>query len=188
MKRPTNTEDPHSSFSQTITRLLIIFGVSLLLLLLWSTPVALAKVQFLQEADQWVYQSQQKLTDAMSNHWTVTVIKPMGQDSQGVYLWVTTQANSVYLDAAQPLAIETNLGQKLSAPNLTQQHFVGELPAPNVGKYSIHTLFPYIQDAKSLQLQIPTKTENPVSLSIPSDVLEEWLNVGTCKGLICVSP
>jgi hypothetical protein len=139
----------------------------------------------LKEVDQWVYQSQQTLTDTMGNQWEVTVLKPMEQDSEVISLWLTTQANNVYLDAAQPLVIETNLGQKLSAPNLTQRHFIGELPAPNVNQYDIHTLFPYIQDAQSLQLQLPTKTENPVRILTPSNVLEEWFNVGTCKGLVC---
>ncbi|MBE9070970.1 DUF3122 domain-containing protein [Leptolyngbya cf. ectocarpi LEGE 11479] len=185
MKRPISS-DHHPSFVQTVTKLLAILGLILLLMLLWSAPVAIANVQFLKEADQWVYQSQQTLTDTIGNHWEVTALKPMAQDSEDVYLWLTTQSDSVYLDAAQPLIIETDLGQKLSVPNLTQRHFMGELPAPNVSQYDIHTLIPYIQDVQSLQLQLPTKTENPVRLSIPPNVLEEWLIIGTCKGLICV--
>lgn len=184
MKRPISS-DERPGFTQRVIKLFAILGFTLLLMLLWSSPVALAKVQFLQEADRWVYQSQQTLTDTMGNHWDATVIRPMEQDSEGIYLWLTTQASSVYLDAGQPLIIKTNLGQKLSAPNFTQHHFIGALPAPNVSQYDIHTLFPSIQDAQSLQLQLPTKTENPVRLTIPPHVLEEWLNVGTCKGLIC---
>ncbi|MFG6100105.1 DUF3122 domain-containing protein [Leptothoe sp. ISB3NOV94-8A] len=185
MKHPISSDHHHPSFTQTVTKLFVILGLTLLLMLLWSAPVALAKVQFLKEADQWVYHSQQSLTDTIGNRWDATVLKSMEQDNAGVYLWLTTQSNSVYLDAGQPLVVETNLGQKLSAPNLTQQHFMGTLPAPNVGQYDILTLFASIQDAESLQLQLPTKTESPVRLSIPADVLEEWLNVGTCKGLIC---
>ena len=185
MKHPISS-DHHPSFTQTVKKLLVILGLTLLLMLLWSTPVALAKVQFSKQANQWVYQSQQTLTDTVGNRWDATVLKPMEQNSEDVYLWLTTEANSVYLDAGQPLAIETNLGQKLSVPNVTQQHFMGALPAPNIGQYDIHQLFSLIQNAQSLELQLPTKTENPVKLPIPSNVLEEWLNVGTCKGLICL--
>ena len=47
-------------------------------------------------------------------------------------------------------------------------------------------LLPYIKDAKSLQLQLPTKTVDSVNLLIPNDVLEEWLTIEACKGLICL--
>ncbi|MBT9315925.1 DUF3122 domain-containing protein [Leptothoe spongobia] len=79
MKRPISS-DHHPSFAQTVTKLLVILGLTLLLMLLWSAPVALARVQFLQAADQWSYQSQQTLTDTIGNRWEVTALKPMAQD------------------------------------------------------------------------------------------------------------
>ncbi|MEM9265117.1 MAG: DUF3122 domain-containing protein [Cyanobacteria bacterium P01_F01_bin.13] len=185
MKRSMNS-DSHPSLSQIITKFFFILGLTLLLIVLWSAPVALAKVQFLKEADRWIYQSQQMLTDTQGNLWEITVLKPMEQDSKGVYLWLTTQANEIYLDAAQPLIVKTNSGQKLSAPNLTQQYFVGELPDPQVGRYDIEMLLANIKDKQSLQLELSTKTNTPISLVIPAKVLDEWLNVGTCEYLICM--
>lgn len=57
MKQPINT-NLQPGFSQTITKLFVILGLTVLLMLLWSTPVALARVQFSEKASQWVYQSQ----------------------------------------------------------------------------------------------------------------------------------
>ena len=184
MKRPVSP-DSHPSFSHTITKLLVILGLTLLLMVLWSAPVALAKVQFLKEADRWVYQSQHTLTDTQGNSWDVTVLKPMESDSNGVYLWLTTEADGIYLDAARPLVAKTQSGQKLTAPNLTREYFMGALPDPNVGRYSIETLLPHLKHEQSLQLQLTTQTESPINLVIPADTLDEWLNVGTCQYLIC---
>lgn len=187
MKHPSSSEhDP--SFTQTVIKLLTILGLTLLLMLLWSTPVALAKVQFLKEADQWIYQSQQTLTDTMGNRWDVTVIKPIEQNSQGVFLWLTTQADNIRLDSTQPLIVKTNSGQKLSASNLTRQHFIGELPAPNMAQYDIRPLLPSLQETYSLELQLSTKTMDQVNILVPHDLLDEWLNVGTCQNLICAGP
>ena len=184
MKRPISS-DHHHSFVQAVIKLLVMLGLTILLVLLWSAPVALAKVQFLKEADQWVYQSQQTLTDKMGNRWEITVLKSMEQPREGVYLWLSTQADSIHLDATQPLIVETNSGQELSAANLTRQHFIGELPASNIVQYDIGSLMPYLKDTYSLKLQLSTKTRDNVNLSIPHDVLEEWLTVGTCQSLIC---
>ncbi|ESA33877.1 orf8 unidentified orf in hydrogenase protein cluster [Leptolyngbya sp. Heron Island J] len=166
-------------------KLVVMLGLTLLLVLLWSAPVALAKVQFLKEADQWVYQSQQTLTDTMGNSWEITALKPMEQPRAGVYLWLTTQTDSIHLDATQPLIVKTNSGEELSASNLTRQHFIGDLPASNIAQYDIRPLLPYLQDTHSLKLQLSTKTRDDVNILIPHDVLEEWLNVGTCQSLIC---
>ena len=184
MKRPASSKF-RPEVSQAIAKLLAILGLALLLMLLWSTPVALAKVQFSKEADQWIYQSQQMLTDTEGNIWEITAVKPMEPDSSGVYLWLTTQANDIQLDAAQPLLVKTNAGQTLTAPNLTQQYFIGELPEPNIGQYNIKTLLPNIKSEPSLQLELSTKTNKSVRLLVPTEVLEEWLNVGTCEYLIC---
>ena len=182
MKRSANT---HPSLSQAIAKLLLVLGLTLLLMVLWTAPVALAEVQFLKEADQWVYQSQQSLPDVSGNPCQVTVLKPMEQGKQGVFLWLTTQADDIELDAAQPLTLETQSGQKLSAPNLTQQYFIGALPAANVGQYDIQMLLPDLKDVSSLELTLPTKTVDAVKLLIPHDVLEEWLHVGACQYLVC---
>lgn len=184
MKQPISP-DSRPSLSQTIAKFLLVLGLTLLLMVLWAAPVALAKVQFLKEADQWVYQSQQILPDTDGELWQVTVLKPMEQGSQGVYLWLTTETKNVQLDAAKPLILETKSGETLQAPNLTQQYFMGELPAANVGQYDIQMLLPDLTDVYSLELKLPTKTADAVHLLISNDVLAEWLNVGTCQGLIC---
>ena len=184
MKRPASSPIK-PSVSKTIIKLLVMLGLSVLLVVLWSAPVALAKVQFSKEADQWIYRSQQVLTDTNGNIWEVTALKPMESDSHGFYLWLTTQASDIQLDAVQPLVVKTDSGQRLRAPNLTQQYFIGELPEPNISQYNIESLLPQIKAETSLQLQLPTKTNEAVNLLIPTEVLEEWLNVGTCEYLIC---
>lgn len=182
MKRPTS---PEKRSSQLMVKLLVILVLTLMLMGLWAAPVALAKVQFLKEADRWLYQSQQVLTDTRGYPWDVTLLKPMEKEKQGIFLWFATQSDSVQLDAAQPLGIETGSGKQLSASNLTPQYFMGELPDPNVGQYDIAPVLPQLQQETSLTLKLPTQTGESVTLLVPTDVLDEWLNVGTCEYLIC---
>lgn len=182
MKRPISSDERSSP---TLVKLLIILCLTLLLMGLWAAPVALAKTQFLKEADRWIYQSQQALIDSDGQAWDATLLKPMEEEKEGVFLWLTAQSDNIELDAAQPLGIEASSGQQLSAPNLTSQYFVGELPAPNVGQYDIAAVLSQLQRETSVTLRLPTKSEAAVTLSVPTEVLEEWLNVGTCEYLIC---
>ena len=171
--------------AKNLAKLVLIIGLSLLLVGGWCTPVALAKVQFLKRADQWVYQAQHVLIDTDNHIWEVSALKPMEKGSRGVYLQLVTQSQSIHLDASQPLILNTASGTQLSAPNMTRQYFIGALPEPNVGHYDIQALLPQLKDEHSLQLQLPTQQATPVTLSISSDILEEWITVGACQYLIC---
>ena len=148
----------------------------------------MADVHFLKEADQWVYQAQKILPDTDGNLWEVTALKQMGEGYRRVYLRLMTQSQTVQLDAAQPLLVETESGQHLTAPNQTRYYFNGMLLEPNIGQYDIQVLLPQIKGERSLQLQLPTQEDSPIILLIASDVLDEWMTVGTCEYLICTTP
>ncbi|MEM7770271.1 MAG: DUF3122 domain-containing protein [Cyanobacteria bacterium P01_A01_bin.37] len=174
----------HHRFSKTLAKILLILGLVLLLFGWWS-PVASATLHFSKEANQWVYQAQHVLSDADGSLWEVTVLKPMKEDPQGISLWLITQSSSIHLDPLTALTLTTDSGKQFTAPNITRKHFIGELPAQHMGHYDIQALLPDLKDGRSLQLQIPTQSETPITLEISSDVLDEWIDVGTCAYLLC---
>ncbi|MEM8808507.1 MAG: DUF3122 domain-containing protein, partial [Cyanobacteria bacterium P01_G01_bin.38] len=99
-----------------------------------------------------------------------------------------TPSQRIYLDAARPLVLNTASGKQFTAPNRTRQYFIGALPEPNVGQYDIQALLPQLKDERTLQLQLPTQGETPITLFVSSKVLDEWIAVGACQYLICTIP
>lgn len=171
--------------SKTLAKLALILGLAVLLMGWWATPTALGDVQFFKEADQWLYQSRQTLEDTTGNQWDVAALKQMDEGEQGFYLQVMTSSPQVQLDAAQSLRLTTAAGEWLKAPNLTRQKFIGALPPANIGQYDLRNLLPKLKEVPSLTLKLPTKGEEPITLFIPADVLDEWVSVGSCGFLIC---
>ncbi|WP_038019296.1 DUF3122 domain-containing protein [Synechococcus sp. PCC 7335] len=165
-------------------KLALLLALILVLIGWFATPVAVAEVSFLKEANQWIYQSQVELLDEYNHAWEVTALKQMEGD-RGFYLRLVTVSPSVQLDAVQPLVVTTDTGEQFSVPNVTRQQFMGALPDPNVGQYDIQSLLYKAKKARSLQLQLPTRAGSPIVLSVPSDALEEWSIVGTCEYLVC---
>lgn len=49
--------------SKLLAKIALVLGLTLLLMGWWTAPAALGKVQFLKEADQWIYQAEQTLPD-----------------------------------------------------------------------------------------------------------------------------
>ena len=148
-------------------------------------PTHLIELTFQKEADLWVYQAQDQLSDMDGRLWDVKVAKSMEPGIEGVYLWLITRSPQVQLDAAQPLQLILNSAQQLKATNVTAQFFRGELPAHNLGQYDIQAVLPQLEQARSLQLQIPTTNDQPITLSVPSETVSEWATVGGCNYLLC---
>ena len=73
----------------------------------------------------------------------------MDEDSHGFYVREKTQS-LVQLDAAAPLTIKSALGEYFSAPNVTPQQFIGDLPVSNVGEYDTQLLLPQLKKTPAL--------------------------------------
>ena len=91
--------------SKLLAKIALVLGLALLLMGWWATPAALGEVEFLKEADQWIYQAEQTLPDTGGTQWAIAAFKPMDEDSHRFYVRVTTQSPVVQLDAVAPLAI-----------------------------------------------------------------------------------
>ncbi|MEO0770060.1 MAG: DUF3122 domain-containing protein [Cyanobacteria bacterium J06649_4] len=182
--------------SKALAKLALILGLTLLLGW-WTTPAAGADINFLKEADQWVYQSQQVLLDTDRNAWEVRALKQMEEGNKNVYLRVTAQSThpvdslfesgpTAALDAVAPLVLTTSSGESLTATNVTRQQFVGALPEPSVGQYDVRSLLPQLRMAQTVQLHLPTREENrSITINVSSEALEEWLTVGACDYIMC---
>lgn len=185
--------------SKTLAKLALIIGL-ILLVGWWTTPSAAAEIQFLKEADQWVYQSEQILLDTQGNPWEVTAFKQMDEGDKGFYLRVEAVAQSpagalfdsaavepvAELDAIAPSTITTDSGETATATNITPQQFIGALPEPDIGQYDVRSLLPQIKTARSLRLYLPTKVgDRPITIGVSSETLDEWLTVGSCDYIMC---
>ncbi|MGB7088272.1 MAG: hypothetical protein WBD47_22135 [Phormidesmis sp.] len=65
---------PPHRLSKTLAKIALLLGLALLIMGWYASPV-LAKIDYLKEADQWVYQSQEVLSDTSGTPWEVTAIK-----------------------------------------------------------------------------------------------------------------
>ncbi|MEN8447402.1 MAG: DUF3122 domain-containing protein [Cyanobacteria bacterium J06555_13] len=188
MVRPT----PPYRLSKTLAKVALLLGLAILIMGWYARP-ALAAIEYLKEADQWIYQAQEMLLDTADTPWEVTVVKPMDEGNKGVSLQLVTQSPTVQLDAAAPLILTTNLGKQLTAPNITPQQFIGSLPDVNVAQYDIQPLLPQLKEMHfssaasepTLQLELATKKNGAITLMIPSEVIEEWTTVGSCDYIMC---
>lgn len=179
---------PPHRLSKVVAKFALILGLAILIMGGYA-GTARADVTHLKEADQWIYQSQTVLSDESGFDWQVTALKLMnGQmdgTDRGLLLRLANTSENIQLDAVKPLVITTQIGKPLAATNVTRQQYIGDLPDPNVGQYDIQPLLAKLGETNSIQLQIPTRQNRPIALSIPTDVLEEWTTVGRCSYLIC---
>ncbi|MEG4294935.1 DUF3122 domain-containing protein [Microcoleus sp. C2C3] len=83
---------------------------------------------------------------------------------------------------AQPLTLTDSLGKTLTATEASSDILTeSALPEPNVGQYDLQPLLPQLQVEIPLKLSLPTIGGEPVSLSVPPSLVEEWQAVGSYK-------
>lgn len=68
------------------------------------------------------------------------------------------------------LEIETAAGKLL----LASDAYALTTPAPNVGEYELTDVLPKLTTTDALKLHVPVKSEQPLILNIPNNVVTEW--------------
>ncbi len=171
-------------FGKSIQTILIGLAICFCLLLGLGQNPTIAAIRELEEAPgQMVYQSRQTLTDQHGNNWQAIAFKRISPDNQTSFdLRLVGFPGVTKIDRSQPLTLTDSLGKTLTATEDSSDIFTeSAVPEPNVGQYDLQPLLPQLQAEIPLKLSLPTIDGEPVSLSVPSSLVEEWQAVGSYK-------
>jgi Protein of unknown function (DUF3122) len=124
---------------------------------------------------QFLYRSQQRLSDRMGNTWQVIFFKQAQQNQPTlISLRLAGLPGAAEVNHPLPLTITTASGRTLSAADV----FFSEAPAPTIAQYDMRELIAHLS-AEPLRLTIPALDQIAIDLDVPSTVVEEWLEVIT---------
>ncbi len=171
-------------FGKSIQTILIGLAIWFCLLVGLCQSPTIAAIRELEEAPgQMVYQSRQTLIDQHGHNWQAIAFKRISPDHQTSFdLRLVGFPGVVKIDRTQPLTLTDSLGKTLTATEASSDIFTeSALPEPNVGQYDLQPLLPQLQAEIPLKLSLPTIDGEPVSLSVPPSLVEEWQAVGSYK-------
>jgi hypothetical protein len=156
-------------FRRFFTSIILVLGLFSLLLTLPVNP-AWATVRNLEEKPgQMLYQSRQTLLDNQGNTWQVVLFKRVKSDQSTVTnLRLVGFPERDRFQHPAPLIVAT------SPQNLTELRdvFATESPEENVGQYDLAPVLGQLAMNNFWQLQLPL--ENPVTITVPYYVQQEW--------------
>ncbi len=142
----------------------------------FSKP-AIAAIRQLEEAPgQMLYQSRQILNDQQGNSWQAIAFKRIRANGDQTFnLRLVGFPGIVTIDRSLPLTLTNSLGQVFMASDASQKIFTDtNAPESHVGQYDLQPILSQLQPELSWQLDLPTQSSEPVTLSIGSSVIQEW--------------
>lgn len=163
---------------RTVSLLMItaLIGLSLLCGLV-SAPPAIADIRQFQAAPgHFLYQSRQTLWDGHKHSWQAIAFQRSQPDANfRIYLRLVAFPGTADIDRSQPLVLTNSLGETLEAADTSSQIFTdASSPQPNVGQYDLQPILDQLRVEMSWRLYIPTHQGEPVTLFVPSTVVQEW--------------
>ena len=160
------------SLFATITLL----GVCLLSGLCYSPPADAAIRQLEEAPGQLVYQSRATLPDQHGNTWQAITFKRIRPDGSTVLaLRLVGFPGIAEIDREQPLTLTNSLGKTLTAADASQKIFTdATAPEANVGQYDLAPIVSALTAVIPWQLSLPTLDGEPVELSVPPTLIQEW--------------
>lgn len=166
-----------SLLTVSLSTVTVLVGLTLLLPCLFSPPPALAAIRQFEEASgQVLYQSRETLWDGHRHSWQAIAFQ-RSQPNEGfhVYLRLVAFPGTADIDRSQPLVLTNSLGEILKAADTSSQIFTDASSAqPNVSQYDLQPILNQLRAEMSWHLQIPSNQGEPVTLFVPSVVVEEW--------------
>lgn len=163
---------------RTVSLLVVTALIGLTLLCcLFSAPPAIADIRQFEEAPgQVLYQSRQTLWDGHRHSWQAIAFQRSQPDADfHVYLRLVAFPGTADIDRSQPLVLTNSLGETLEAADTSSQIFTNaSSPQPNVGQYDLQPILDQLRAEMSWRLYIPAHQGEPVTLFVPSTVVEEW--------------
>ncbi|OUL23923.1 hypothetical protein BV378_20000 [Nostoc sp. RF31YmG] len=117
------------------------------------------------------YHSQVSIKDEFGYAWQVLLFKQnYNNPVKDLRLRVVGFPGVAEIAHPQPLEIETAAGKLLSASDA----YALTAPAPNVGEYNLTNVLAKLPTTDALKLHVPVKSEKPLVLNIPNNVVTEW--------------
>lgn len=155
--------------------------VTVLLALLWigvmPAPTYGKILQQQEGPHQILYQSRQTLKDTTGTSWQAIAFKRIQPDGDiSLSLRLVGFPGAVALHHPQSLTIVTSLGQKFTAPDITDRIFTSE-DISNVGQYDLQTVIADLRPEIPIKLSLGTQENATVEVFVPSPVIQEWVTV-----------
>lgn len=144
---------------------------------LFYSPPADAAIRQLEEAPgQFVYQSRATLPDQHSNTWQAIAFKRIRPDDSTVLaLRLVGFPGIAEIDRERPLTLTNSLGKTLTAEDASQKIFTdATAPEANVDQYDLAPIVSALTAVVPWQLSLPTLDGEPVKLSVPPTLIQEW--------------
>ncbi len=148
-----------------------------LLCCLFSAPPALAEIrQFHETPGHLLYQSRQTLWDGHKHSWQAIAFQRSQPDANfRIYLRLVAFPGTADIDRSRPLLLTNSLGETLEAIDTSSQIFTdASSPQPHVGQYDLQPILDQLRAEMSWRLSIPSSQGEPVTLFVPSMVVQEW--------------
>lgn len=156
-----------------------LLGLTVLCVLLHAPP-ALAAIRQLEEAPgQVVYQSRQALVDQTGDRWQAIAFNRIRPDgSTSFYLRLVGFPGKAEIDRDRPLTLTDSLGNAFSAADASGEIFTDAAsPEPNVGQYDLQPVVASLPSAIPMQLSLPMRNQDEVSLALSPALIQEWKTV-----------
>ncbi|MEA5599186.1 DUF3122 domain-containing protein [Rivularia sp. UHCC 0363] len=145
--------------------------------IIFQASPASAAIRSLEEAPgQLVYQSRQPLKDQHGNTWQAIAFKRIRPDGSTVLaLRLVGFPGIAEINRERPLTLTNSLGKTLTAEDASQKIFTdAAAPEANVGQYDLAPIVSALTAVIPWQLSLPTLDGEPVELSVPPTLVQEW--------------
>ena len=142
-------------------------------------PAQATILQIEEAPGQLLYQARQTLKDQHGMTWQTVAFKRIRPDGQTSFeLRLVGFPGAVEIDRTQPLHLSNSLGKQWTADDTTSRLFRTPTEQPStVGQYDLQPLLPNLRAELPLKLTVPTIAADPIRLSVPSSLVQEWQTV-----------
>ena len=157
-----------------ITLLAVIFGLNGII-----PQPAKAEISKLQEdKSQVVYQSRQKLFDRYDQTWQAIAFKRIEGDSANHFkIRLSGFPGAAEIVHPHPLIITTPTGETFQAKDVSEEAFVDEAPAGNIGQYDFEPIISKLPTELEVIFSLPTADEKEIQLAVYPLSIQEWKKV-----------
>ncbi|NBD18269.1 MAG: DUF3122 domain-containing protein [Cyanobacteria bacterium] len=161
----------------------LILGITLIAVVLglngiFSQP-AHAEIRKLQEDEnQVVYQSRQKLFDRYDQTWQAIAFKRITADGANPFtIRLSGFPGTTEIAHSQPLTVRTPTGETFYAEDISEEAFVDQAPAGNIGQYDLESIISQLPTELEIIFSLPTQDEKQIQLAVSPLSIQEWKTV-----------
>jgi hypothetical protein len=161
----------------------LILGVMVIVVVLAGSGMvsqpANADIQRLQEDEnQVVYQSRQKLFDRYDHTWQAIAFKRIKPDGENHFkIRLSGFPGRTEIAHFQPLNVKVPTGETFYAEDISQEAFVDEAPAGNIGQYDFESIISQLPTALEVVFSVPTKEGKDIQLPVSPLSIQEWKKI-----------